>query len=91
MEQVPEYKDLTTLTTFFFRDSQLLTHRILLKELNELNSLKIQLSVQVELKKYNENGGFRRWDTLCAKIGAHLDKFSFPSGDLELTACANYL
>ena len=55
MEQVPEYKDLTTLTTFFFRDSQLLTHRILLKELNELEFLEFQLSIQVELQKYEND------------------------------------
>ena len=43
LEQVPEYKDLTT----FLRDSQSLAHKII-KELNELNSLKFQLSVKME-------------------------------------------
>ena len=53
MEQVPEYNDLTT----FLRDSQSWAHRILENELKELKSLKFQLSVQVELIKYNVEDG----------------------------------
>ena len=49
----PEYNDLTT----FFSDSHSWAHIILLKELKELKSLKFQLSVQVELIKYNMNDG----------------------------------
>ena len=53
MEQVSEYKNLTT----FLRDSQSWSHRRVQNELKELNSLKFQLLVQVELIKYNAADG----------------------------------
>ena len=53
MEQVPEYNDLTT----SLRDSQSWAHRVLQNKLKELKSLKFQLSVQVELIKYNVDDG----------------------------------